>query len=267
MWRPAILRPRFAASLRQSPICSCQMPCFECSPPVFVFWLWPWPKPGLTRRVISRPGARSPNWAIMSGEPQFTWMPFSTTRSSDLAVEDVGRVDDRRRIAGGRIAGRHRPADFARAHRVDQHALPSNQIEHGQIRIGFLGVSDRVERPQVIDPLLDHRGFIHESRRPEPAGDFGDGHTGDLRAYVGERGGGGGRRHASSFLIRMETSEPRPGTRATLCVSEENDSTGHAADNPPAGDAPAYRRSRLGAERPGTDLFPWTRTVNVHSLP
>ena len=35
-----------------------------------------------------------------------------------LAIEQVGRVDDRMRIAMGRIAGRERPVDFASADRV-----------------------------------------------------------------------------------------------------------------------------------------------------
>ena len=61
------------------------MPCLEWSPPVLVFRLWPWPKPGLIRSVISRPGAREPYWSIMSGEPQLTWMFFSSTNSSDAA--------------------------------------------------------------------------------------------------------------------------------------------------------------------------------------
>ncbi len=32
------------------------------------------PKAGLIRSVTSRPGARSPSWSSMSGEPQLTWM-------------------------------------------------------------------------------------------------------------------------------------------------------------------------------------------------
>ena len=122
------------------------MPCFDCSPPVFVFWLWPWPKPGLIRSVMSRPGARSPSWSIMSGEPQLTWMPCSTTRSSDFAIEDVGRVDDLRLLAVARlVAGRHRPADLARAHRIDHHAVPPHEVEDGEVRAGLLGEANHVE--------------------------------------------------------------------------------------------------------------------------
>ena len=83
MCRPVIVRLCFAARARQSASCSCQMPCFDWLPPVFVFWLWPWPKPGLIRSVIELARAtRSPYWSIMSGEPQLTWMSCSTTRSS-----------------------------------------------------------------------------------------------------------------------------------------------------------------------------------------
>ena len=75
------------------------MPCFDWSPPVLVLRLWPWPKPGLIRKVISRPGARRPSCSIMSGEPQFTWMLALDAQFQRLGVEDVGRVDDRRRRA------------------------------------------------------------------------------------------------------------------------------------------------------------------------
>ena len=42
----------------------------------------PWPKPGLMRSVMLRPGARSPSWSIISGEPQLTAVPKRITVSS-----------------------------------------------------------------------------------------------------------------------------------------------------------------------------------------
>ncbi len=45
-----------------------------------------------------------------------------------FGVEDIGRVNDRRRAARGRVTGGHRPLDFARAHRVDQHAVTPHEV-------------------------------------------------------------------------------------------------------------------------------------------
>ena len=79
------------------------------------------------------------------GLPQFTWMPCSHDQIERLAVEDVGRVDDRRRIALRPVAGRQGAADLARADRVDQHAVAADQVEDGQVRAGLLGVANDVE--------------------------------------------------------------------------------------------------------------------------
>ena len=80
------------------------------------------------------------------------------------------------------IAGRQRPADFAGADRVDQHAVAADEIENRQVRAGLLGVADHVERPQVVDALDDFRGVVDVHRRAELVGQVGDGHAGDLRA-------------------------------------------------------------------------------------
>ena len=95
---------------------SCQMPCFDCSPPVLVFWLWPWPKPGLIRSVISRPGRPLAELVDHVGRAAV---------DVDAVLDDqVERLRGRRcrpcrRSAAGRrlgwIAGGHRPADLAGA--------------------------------------------------------------------------------------------------------------------------------------------------------
>ena len=185
MCRPAIFSPGFAARRRHSAICSCQMPCFDCSPPVLVFWLWPWPKPGLTRSVISRPGRAFTELLDHVGRAAIDVDTLGDDQVERLAIEDIGRVDDRRRIAGRRVSGGHGPADFTGADRVDQHALATHQIENRQVRVGLLGVADRIERPQVVDPPPDHRGFIDEGGRAKLAGDR-YGHSGD-RATSGNK--------------------------------------------------------------------------------
>ena len=98
------------------------MPCFDCSPPVLVFWLWPWPKPGLIRRVMSRPGRHLAELVDHVGRAAVDVDVVLQHQSQRLGVEDVGRVDDRRRMAAGRVAGGQRAADFAGADRIDQHA-------------------------------------------------------------------------------------------------------------------------------------------------
>ena len=72
-----------------------------------------------------------------------------------LAIEDVGRVNDLRRMLGlpGLEAGRDRAMHFAGTHAIDQHAVAANQIENRQIRARLLGVAHDVERRQVGDPL------------------------------------------------------------------------------------------------------------------
>ena len=116
----------------------------------------------------------------MSGEPQLTCRPSSDDQVERLAIEDVGRVNDRRRIAVRHVAGRQCPADFPCADRVDQHAVAANEIENRQIRASFLGVADHIERPQIVDPLGNLRGVVDIQRRAEPAGEIGNGDASDL---------------------------------------------------------------------------------------
>ena len=118
----------------------------------------------------------------MSGEPQLTWTPCSTHRSSDGGVEQVGGVDDRRGIAGGRETGRQGAADFARADGVHQRPRAADQIEDRQIGARLLGVADHVEGRQVGDAPADHRGVVDERRRAELPGQFRDRDAGDFSA-------------------------------------------------------------------------------------
>ena len=73
----------------------------------------------------------------MSGEPQLTWMPCSNDQIERLGVEDVGRVDDRRRIAVRRYSRRPGPRDLARADRIDQHAVAADQVEIARFEQAF----------------------------------------------------------------------------------------------------------------------------------
>ncbi len=62
-------------------------------------------------------------------------------------VEDVGGIDDGRRIPLGLITGRQRAADLEGTDRIDQGPVAAQQVENGQIRAGLLGVADHVESP------------------------------------------------------------------------------------------------------------------------
>ena len=53
---------------------------------------------------------------------------YQTNQVQALAVEDVGRVDDWRRIALRCEAGRQPAPDLARTDGVDQHAMPPHQV-------------------------------------------------------------------------------------------------------------------------------------------
>ncbi len=99
-----------------------------------------------------------------------------------FAIENIGRVDDRRRIADGRIPGRQSAADFAGADRVDQHAVAADQVEDRQVRAGLLGITDVVESLQVADPLDDLGRIVDEQRGAELAGQIGHSQAGYLGA-------------------------------------------------------------------------------------
>ena len=100
--RQAVTVGAIAGSRRAA---SCQMPCFDCSPPVLVFWLWPWPKPGLIRSVIVAARRSLAELVDHVGRAAVDVNAVLDDQVERLAVEDVGRVDDRRRIALRRVAG------------------------------------------------------------------------------------------------------------------------------------------------------------------
>ena len=129
-----------------------------------------------------------------------------------LGVEDVGGVDDlrgkggRRKAEGGRWRRRfllppssfllapsrgHRPADLPRADAVHQGPVPPHQVEDRQVRARLFGVTDHVEGPQVLQPLDDRSGVVHEARRAELPGQLHDGKVGDVVSGGDEFGGRG----------------------------------------------------------------------------
>ena len=84
-----------------------------------------------------------------------------------FAVENIGRIDDRRRIARDFIAGRQGTADFVRADRIDQYALAANQFQNGQVRACLLRIADFIERRQIGNSLPNRGGIIDKGRRAE----------------------------------------------------------------------------------------------------
>ena len=78
---------------------SCQMPCLELSPPVFVFWLWPWPNPGLIpdfldmiRRndfLIQDPGKRRVFVSAIFEIPNGYALPNSKSELVDLFRKEI----------------------------------------------------------------------------------------------------------------------------------------------------------------------------------
>ena len=99
-----------------------------------------------------------------------------------FGVEDVGRVDDRRRIAGRGIAGAKRTANLARAHGIDQRALATHEVHDGQVGTRLLGVAHHVEGGQIGNPPADRGGVVDERRRAEPPGQLDRGHAGNCSA-------------------------------------------------------------------------------------
>ncbi len=127
-----------------------------------------------------------------------------------LGVEDVGRVDDRRRRAFDRVAGRQRTADLARAHGIDQGPMAAKQIQHGQVRTCLLGIAHVVEGRQIGKPLEDHGRIVHERRRAELPGQILHGDPGDVRSRGGRNSGSrGGHRRATN-----KASQDRRGCRS-----------------------------------------------------
>ena len=64
-----------------------------------------------------------------------------------LAVEEVGREHDlgRMGLLPGLVTCGERAVDFARTHRIDEHAVATHQVEDGEVGAGLLSVADGVE--------------------------------------------------------------------------------------------------------------------------
>ena len=112
------------------------MPCFDWSPPVFVLRLWPWPKPGLIRNVICRPGRRGGQGARSCRASRNSRGCRVHAEIEGLGIEDVGRVDDRRRrardlVAGGQARGGSRPHS---RHRPTRHGGARDPTRPGSSR-------------------------------------------------------------------------------------------------------------------------------------
>ena len=72
-----------------------------------------------------------------------------------FAIEDIGGIDDARRMRSGVKAGSQGTSDFPGAHRVYHHPQLAQAIKDGNIRERFLGIADRVKSLQLGYFLLD----------------------------------------------------------------------------------------------------------------
>ncbi len=106
--------------------------------------------------------------------------------SERVAVEQVGGVDDFRRIHTASKAGSKSSSHFTGADGVDDCALLADPIEHGEIRVGFLGVANHIEGTEIFDSSLDDIQVVDVSRRAELFGQVATGDSGDFRANGGE---------------------------------------------------------------------------------
>ena len=104
-----------------------------------------------------------------------------------FAVEDVGRVDQRRRVAVRRVARGQGPLDLAGADRIHQPAVAADQIEDRQIGTGLLRVANVVEGGQVAEPLDDLRRIVDEGGSAELPGQLLDANPGDFQAGSGKQ--------------------------------------------------------------------------------
>ncbi len=167
----------------------------------------------------------------MSASRSLTWMFCSTTHSRALGVEDVGRVDDRWRRTGRGIPGGQGPADLAGAHRIDQGPVTAQQVEDRQVRTGFLGITDMVERLQVLHPLDDLGGVIHKSGGTKLPGQIHHRNPGNLGTHVRKQRHCRHRTSSTENPTREQTSRIVP--RAASCP-EENATIAKVRVPPPA---------------------------------
>ena len=121
-----------------------------------------------------------------------------------LGVEDVGRVDDRRRRARDRVTGRHCAADLAPAHRVDQSAVAAKRSNTARFEQAFCGIAHMVKGRQIGKPLEDHGRIIDKRRRAELPGQVNDGDAGNVGSRGGKNSG-----HWRAMTARGEQKKPR----------------------------------------------------------
>ncbi len=101
-----------------------------------------------------------------------------------VGVEDVGGVDDRRRVALGDVAGGQGAANLAAADRVDQRPAAAEEIENRQIRARLLRVANDVEGGQIGQPPKHDGRVVDERRRAEPPRQLGCPDAANLTPHV-----------------------------------------------------------------------------------
>ena len=131
-------------------------------------------------------------------------------------VEDVRCIDDGRRIARRRVAGFQSSVDLAPADAIDQSAVTADQVNHGQIRAGFLSIPHHVKGGQVFHSFDDLGSVIDESGRAEFLSQFVNRYAGNLGADSRKTRG----RHIHRLLKRTvlwdrTNSEATPWKKAT----------------------------------------------------
>ena len=103
-----------------------------------------------------------------------------------LAIKDIGRINDGRRIAVRGISGCQCPPDLTGTHRVHEHPVAPRQVENRQIGTCLLCESNRVKGPEVVDPLEDLGGVVDVGRRTKLTGKSDHRNAADLGAERGK---------------------------------------------------------------------------------
>jgi hypothetical protein len=84
------------------------------------------------------------------------------------------------------VPRRERAVDFARADRIDEHALAPHKVEDSDIGTSLLGAADHIEGSQVLNSSDDRGGSIDEGAYLELARQLPDGDPGDFATQAGE---------------------------------------------------------------------------------
>ena len=102
------------------------------------------------------------------------------------AIEDIGRVNNRRRIAILGISSCERSLDLTGADGVDQDTVSSHEVENGQIGTRLLGETNHVKGPQIVDSLDDLGRVVDVGRRTELTSKLYHRDSGDLGPECGK---------------------------------------------------------------------------------